>query len=207
MLSKSLIGWLAVLLLFAGGTAILVVARGLNRAASDGGGIVLLDPAPLTEFTLTERSGQRFHSAELDGTVWVASFFFSACPQRCVKQNLKIQQLARKFGPRGVRFLSITCDPERDTPYVLAQYADRFAADKHQWLFLTGQLDYIQRLGKDIFKVSVSPDTHSERLITVDRGGQMRGYFHWDDPGQVVQFEAMLGTLLTEDRRSSTGGS
>ncbi len=47
--------------------------------------------------------------------------------------------------------ISISCDPRNDSPEVLSRYADRFPADPNRWLFLTGDLNYIKRIGHDIF--------------------------------------------------------
>ena len=75
MKSRALIFWLAVLFLFAGGLTVWVATESFSfsRAGAGGageGGIVVDDGAPLTEFKLTERSGNKFHSSSLDGQVW-----------------------------------------------------------------------------------------------------------------------------------------
>ena len=156
-------------------------------------------PRPLpAEFELTDHRGQLLRSKDLHGKVWVASFFFISCPHECVRQNLKIKELVERYGPQGVKFVSITCDPERDTPLKLAEYADRFGADDQRWLFLTGNLSYIQQVGDDILKVSVTPNTHSQKLILVDRAGKVHGYFHWNDSEQMTLFHREVDKLLAE---------
>ncbi len=103
----------------------------------------------MTEFTLTERSGQMVSSDDLKGKPYVVSFFFSTCPSICVQQNQKVQELQREFAGTEVRFVSISVDPETDTPEALREYAARFNADPDKWLFMTGELLYIRRVGAE----------------------------------------------------------
>jgi cytochrome oxidase Cu insertion factor (SCO1/SenC/PrrC family) len=204
---KALIAGLAVVLVSAG--VLVVVTGAALYQRSQAAAIVDSHPvsAPasqssetglLTEFTLTERSGRPFHSADLDGKVWVTSFFFASCPSACRSQNEQIKQLASDFGSRGVTFVSITCDPEIDTPDVLSRYADLFNADPQQWLFLTGDLTYIRRIAGEIFQLPLDKQTHSERLIVIDRSGQVRGRFHWNNPDQIAEMRRVLDQALSE---------
>ncbi len=205
MRSKLAIFWLAVLFLFSGGMTIWfavgpsrsgpAVQVNANSTSAEGADN---DEPPLKEFTLTERSGKPFHSKSLDGQVWVTSFFFASCPATCMRKNWKVKELESQYGPRGVRFVSITCDPSRDTPPALARYAKTFDADPQQWLFLTGRLDYIQRIGDDIFQQTVKPQGHTEYLIVVDQQGEIRGYFDWRKPDKVIELKQMLDRLLEE---------
>src|SRR5688500_15192722 len=70
----------------------------------------------LTRYELTERSGRKFRSEELQGKVHVVNFFFAKCPTFCRVQTAAVQALHNEFAAKGVVFLSITCDPENDTP-------------------------------------------------------------------------------------------
>jgi cytochrome oxidase Cu insertion factor (SCO1/SenC/PrrC family) len=150
----------------------------------------------LTQYTLTERSGRTFHSRELAGKVHVVNFFFTACPTVCRMQTAAVQSLAREFGPQGVKFLSITCDPETDTPVALAMYADQFQADAEQWLFLTGELKYLRRVGAEVYFLPVDRGTHSESLLVLDRDGKIRGRFNWKQSQEVADMKALLAQLL-----------
>jgi cytochrome oxidase Cu insertion factor (SCO1/SenC/PrrC family) len=60
---------------------------------------------------------------------------------------------------RGLRFLSITVDPKRDTPAVLASYAARYGADRDRWWFLTGDKQTIYALIQEGFRLSVDDPT------------------------------------------------
>ncbi|RMF43355.1 MAG: SCO family protein, partial [Planctomycetota bacterium] len=133
----------------------------------------------LTRFVLTERSGRKMGSEELRGQPYVAGFFFTTCPSICVRQNGRIKELQEEFRGQPVRFVSISCDPEIDTPEVLTQYAERFDADPEQWLFFTGDMKYIRRVGSEFFWLPVERRGHPERFALVDAEGKVFGLYQW----------------------------
>ena len=117
--------------------------------------------------------------------------------------NMKVAELQRDFGSRGVRFVSISCDPDVDTPQVMARYAHMFNADANHWLFLTGDLQYTRRIGQDMFNVSVSKRAHSEQLIVIDAEGQSRGVFLAFQEDQFQRVKALLDELLKESEEEA----
>jgi len=139
------------------------------------------DPDWLTEFELTERSGRKVSSQELKGQPYVVSFFFSTCPTICKRQNEKVQLLQEQFRGEPLRLVSITCDPDVDSPEVLSIYADQFEADPEQWLFLTGELDYIRRVGAEVFFVPVDRRFHADRFLLVDADGNIFRTYEWPE--------------------------
>lgn len=153
----------------------------------------------MTGFTLTERSGKEVQWQDLAGNVRVASFFFSSCPANCLQQNLKIREIQQSFQGQDVRFLSITCDPDIDTPERLREYANKLEADQNQWLFLTGKLVYIRRVAGELFSVALDKQTHTERLIVCDKWGTIRGTFLWNKLDEVTQLKLLVDKLLAEN--------
>lgn len=152
----------------------------------------------LTEYTLTERSGKPFDSHSLDGKVYVVNFFFTACPTACPLQTQKVQELDRDFGPSGVHFLSITCDPTTDTPPVLQQYAKKYNADPDRWAFLTGDMGYIRRVAAEVYWSPLEERGHREDFVVVDKWGKVRGNFPWNHPEQITAMRNLLTTLIAE---------
>ena len=152
----------------------------------------------LTKFTLTERSGKRMGSEELKGQPYVAGFFFTSCPSVCPRQNGKVRQLQEKFKGQPVRFVSISCDPEVDRPEVLSAYADsdRFMADENQWLFFTGDLPYIRRVGVEFFGIPIDRYFHPEKFALMDAEGKHFGYYSWDDVNQWQALQADIEKLI-----------
>ncbi len=157
-----------------------------------------VDPPPanlpdiLKEFTLTERSGKTVSSEDLRGEPYLVSFFFSTCPSVCVMQNQALQKLQQEFRGKPVKFLSITVDPETDTPETLREYALRFGADPEQWLFLTGDLTYIRRVSGEIYALAADKAFHSEKFVLVDRDGKIIDRFSWRDEKQMERLKREL---------------
>ena len=139
---------------------------------------------PVTDFSLTERHEQTVTLADLRGKVWIADFFYSSCPGPCPMLSSRLSNLQKAIGADDrVRLVSISTDPEKDTPAVLRQYAERFQAGPN-WLFLTGPKAAIQDLARNGFKLpfaedptAAEPITHSTRLILVDHTGAIRGLY------------------------------
>lgn len=108
------------------------------------------------EFSLVERSGQPVTRARLLGRVSVVEFFYTRCEDSCPLQNAHLARLqAEHKDVADLQLLSITVDPDHDTPPVLREYAARFGAEPQRWLFLTGQRDAIYRLAVDGFHLAV----------------------------------------------------
>jgi cytochrome oxidase Cu insertion factor (SCO1/SenC/PrrC family) len=153
---------------------------------------------PLTSFTLTDQDGKPFDSRALDGKVWVASYFFVNCPGTCWRLNQALQAIQAETPGSDVRYVSITCDPENDTPEALKTYAQHFKADPTRWTFVTGPLDLVQRIGQDMFQISVAKASHTDRACVVDRQGKVRGRFLLTDPQQVELLKKLLQVVEAE---------
>jgi cytochrome oxidase Cu insertion factor (SCO1/SenC/PrrC family) len=196
--------WLVLVCSLAAMYGSLVVARYLRPPVDTGAGPASPDTAsqpagpPLDHFVLTDQAGQLFDSESLRGRVWVASFFFTNCPAVCWRMNQTLAALQQTHPQSAIRFISITCDPDNDTPEALAKYADHFHADAARWTFLTGSLDLIRRIGRDFFTISVEKAGHTDRACVVDRQGQVRGRFRLTEPDQVAMFEKLLSTVEAE---------
>ncbi len=152
----------------------------------------------IRDFTLTASTGEEFHSQDLLGNVWVVSFFFTTCPSTCRAQNDMVGRLQREFGGQGVKFVCITCDPETDTVERMRDYARLYNAEPGEWMFLTGDMTYIRRIGSERFDVPVDRRAHVDRLIVVDKAGDVRGKFDWHDTGQVARLKELLVELAAE---------
>lgn len=210
-MNRAVAAWLALLLIVMGGTGLAMALKySLERRMASGAGDAEIDreyrrlPSSaqakwLTEFQLTERSGQRVGTAELRGKVYVVNFFFSTCPHTCLQQNKTLETIQREYGRKGVQFVGITCDPETDTPSALRDYANRhFPSAGGSWWFLTGDLLYIRRVAGEMYKVPLDAKTHSERFIVIDKWGHDRGQFHWSKPEELTDMRRLLDKLLAE---------
>lgn len=116
----------------------LSLALGLSLCGEDEAPIETLWTAP--DFELTDQDGAPFGTDELRGHVWIASFLFTNCGMSCptlAAQLANTQERLASFGDR-LRIVSLTVDPETDTPERLHAFGERFGADFTRWTFLTG---------------------------------------------------------------------
>jgi len=107
----------------------------------------VLGPAP--DFALTSQDGARVTLEDFRGKAVTLTFIYTSCPDYCPLLTSKMAQvqddLGADFGSR-VAFVSITVDPELDTPEVLKHYAETHGADLAGWAFLTGEPEAIAEL-------------------------------------------------------------
>lgn len=152
----------------------------------------------LSDFTLTSSQKEKVSNATLLGKPYVVSFFYSTCPSVCVRQNEKKKTLYDKFADKGIRFVSVSVDPEIDTPERLAEYAERFQADPAKWHFLTGDMDYISRVGAEVFRIFVTRRGHPEQFIIVDADGKIFGYYNWTDAEHFLALQQDLESMASD---------
>lgn len=156
----------------------------VDRAGDNG----LKHYGSVPDFKLTERSGAEVNLSQLRGKIWIADFIYTTCTDTCPLQTAAMAKLQRQFTAQStVQFVSVSVDPERDTPQVLSAYADKHEADRQRWFFLTGQRNQVIKLIRDGFHLSVAalPDSseangmipHSPRFVLVDQQAQIRGYY------------------------------
>ncbi len=150
----------------------------------------------LPEFSLVGVDGKPFGSAELRGQVYVVNFFFTSCRSICPAIMKGMARLQDGFAARniaGIRLVSISVDPERDTPEVLGAYGKELGVDPLRWTLLTGDPETVRRLVVDGFKTPLAapaPEApgpidiaHTGKLVLVDGLGRIRGYYDSNELG------------------------
>jgi cytochrome oxidase Cu insertion factor (SCO1/SenC/PrrC family) len=171
----------ALLALALGLPLVLALSRGHEAKELD-------DLGAVPSFRLTERSGRTVSRDDLLGAPWVASFVYTRCEGPCPMLTGRMASLAERAAKRDVRLVSISVDPEHDTPEALRAYAERYDAPPDRWLFLTGETEEIRRLVRDGFHLALAeasdgagahggPLTHSTRVVLVDGDGRIRRYY------------------------------
>jgi protein SCO1 len=150
------------------------------------------------EFELTDQSGQAFRSQDkLSGRVWVVNLIFTTCVGPCPRMSGQMRQIRDATQNAKDRALvTLTIDPARDTPPVLAAYAKRFDAGP-SWYFLTGSMKTLDHLAYDVFHLGHIDGTleHSTRFVLVDRASRIRGYYDSADPESIKTLIADLNAL------------
>ncbi len=153
----------------------------------------------MVDFVLTDQAGEAFDSKSLAGRVWVGSVFFANCPGPCFRENQAIADILREIDDPALVAVSLTCDPDNDTPEVLRRYADRFDADLSRWKFLTGEMATIKKIANDSFRLPAEVGVHSERGVVFDRQGRLRGGYHLLQPDRVDLLKKLIREVLAEE--------
>lgn len=149
-------------------------------------------------FVLTDQTGEAFDSRSLAGKVWVGSVFFANCPGPCFRENQALADMLREIDSPDLLVVSLTCDPENDTPEVLRRYADRFDADTSRWKFLTGDMETIKTIANQSFRLPAEVGVHSERGVVFDRQGRLRGGYHLLQADRVDLLKKLVREILDE---------
>jgi protein SCO1 len=161
--------------------------------------------APAPQFTLTAQDGNTVSTADFKGKIWVANFIFTRCAGPCPLMTSRMAEVNQAIGKKDpdVELVSITVDPEHDTPAVLKEYGEHVGASPERWKFLTGPRDqieavvmkgFLQTLGKEPSGTPI----HSTRFVLVDRDGWMRGFLDGNDPELPQKLLMDIGDLLRE---------
>jgi protein SCO1/2 len=144
---------------------------------------------PVPDFTLTDQTGRRISLSQFAGKVVAAAFVYTSCPlpNYCFRLSNNLGRLQKRFAERMGRdlvLLSVTMDPARDTPAVLAKYATTWKADANSWHFLTGPEADVSAVCHR-FGVNFWPDegalTHSLHTVVIDRQGRLAANFEGNE--------------------------
>lgn len=137
--------------------------------------------APAPEFALTSQDGAEVKLADLRGKVVAVTFIFTRCTDTCPvltpMMSFVQDRLGSDFGTK-IAFVSITVDPERDTPEVLKEYGEAFGTNFAGWFFLTGSppaiADVVRRYGVFAAKRENGNVDHTFLTSIIDRRGVLR---------------------------------
>lgn len=156
----------------------------------------------IEDFSLTECSGRTITKADLLGQPWLASFIFTHCIGPCPRVSEQMQLLQDKTRGTGIRLVTFTVDPARDTPEVLRAYADYYKAEPDRWWFLTGDKEAIFRLIRGSFKMMVADQphasygaevAHSTRIMHVNATGRVVGMYDAQVDVDMARLRRVLG--------------
>jgi len=178
--------------------------------------ILLGKPPPVygqvADFALTNQNAQPVSLADVRGHVWVADIIFTTCPGPCLNMTRQMKQLQDSLPPRSqAKLVSLTTNPDFDTPPILRAYAERFGADPNRWMFLTGAKKEIAALATGSLKLTAIEKKAEERedandlfihstiFVIVDKHAQLRGVF--ETTGDEIDPQKVKAQILATVRR------
>jgi protein SCO1/2 len=126
-------------------------------------------------FSLVDQDGKTVSLADFLGKVVVVDFIYTRCPlpDVCPRLSANFASVSKKV--RDVEFLSITIDPQYDTPAVLSDYARRWRAGA-SWKFLTGTPEQIQKVAELfglVYWAEEGSITHTVATAVIGRDGTL----------------------------------
>jgi protein SCO1 len=164
-------------------------------------------------FTLTSQESQPVSLADFTNRVWLADIIFTRCAGPCPRLTAQMRQVQDALPKEsGAKLVTLTTDPEFDTPAVLKKYGEHFGADFNRWTFLTGTKSEIAALAANSLKLSAQPVKPAEQkdaadlfihttiFVLVDKHAQLRGFFETGGDG-VDWTNAVLPKILKSVRQ------
>jgi protein SCO1/2 len=149
--------------------------------------LAVIRPAP--DFTLTDADGRKVTLTQFRGKVVFVSFIFTTCSGSCPATTHRMAKLQEALGRSGdlkdkVQFISITLDPERDTPARLRDYMHLYEIEPANWCFLTGPKDAAQKTlaawGMWAKPAANGQLDHPSRVFLIDPQGRVREIYNLD---------------------------
>jgi protein SCO1/2 len=168
---------------------------------------------PLPAFVLADQYGLPLSSNDLLGRLVVINFTYTGCGEDCAAQRqglVALREALRQDGRLGrqVIFLTVSFDPERDTPEALQVYAAQLGADRQTWRFVTGDAGELKALiGGDLGIYYGKPDAsgrikHEQNVILVDSNGLFRARYK----GEALEQAKILRDIgMVTEELGSTG--
>ncbi len=169
---------------------------------------------PVADFTLTNQDGRVITLADLRGHVWVADIIFTRCAGPCPILTKEMTEVQDALPPSNrARLVTLTTDPDNDTPPVMKAYPHRLGVtvDTNRWLFLTGTKREIAALATGSLKLSAVPVKPEERkndadlfihttvVVVVDKQARLRGAF--ETAGEGVKWPDAKRKILAAVKR------
>jgi protein SCO1/2 len=158
-------------------------------------------------FTLTTQEGSRFSLKDLHGKVVAVTFIYASCADTCPLLTAKLAGLQARLGTHfgsQVFFVTVTVDPEQDTPEVLKRYAQAHGANLAGWAFLTGTpaevLQVARQYGVYVKRTPRGDVDHTFLTSLIDRSGILRVQYLGVrfDPDELLRD---LQSLVREETR------
>ncbi|MHC4088780.1 MAG: SCO family protein [Planctomycetota bacterium] len=150
-----------------------------------------------TDLPLLTQDGKsvRFYTDVLKDRVVLINFLYTNCKDACPLMTQMLIQVRDRLGEmfdNPVRFVSISTDPERDSPQALTKFAKQQKADDPGWVFLTGEKKNIDFILKRLGQYSPNVEGHSTMMLA----GNVRTR-HWIKIMPMTPVPAILAKLQT----------
>jgi protein SCO1 len=148
-------------------TRVLAVALAFGLSASTVVAEGLWGKSYFSNLEVVDQDGRklRFYDDVLKGNQVVISFIYTTCKEICPLNTSRLARVKDIVGKRdGLTFISISVDPENDTPEKLKAYAEAFGVGDN-WLFLTGKADNLKTIAAKLGNREKFKELHRNEII------------------------------------------
>jgi len=163
---------------------------------------------PLLDYHFTNELGQAVSLGEFRGQALAITFFFTRCPipDFCPRLSKNFEEASQKLralpnAPTNWHFLSVTFDPDFDSPSVLKGYGEQHRYDPTHWSFLTGPADKIRELASQsdvTFQRDSAFFSHNFRTLIIDASGHLQMVFPTSgDLSEAITSEILKAAAVT----------
>jgi len=184
--------------------ALIFLATGCDRLA--------VEDTFTEDYTLTNQFGEQVSlPGDYSGKVLIVGYVYTNCPDICPMITYNMRDLQREFpGEEDFHLISISFDPERDSPEVLHSYAESYNIDQGNWSMLTGDSKEVNEVLDKLGIATVKTPTrftednkavyfidHTDKVSLIDKKGQVRNHYLGSELDTETVIED-IKTLLTE---------
>jgi protein SCO1/2 len=191
-----------------------MASAGCQRAQSDERAAAVGAPAGLAAVALTDHEGRARRFADFRGKTVVFSFFFTSCPTICPREAKALSELQRRLSPalgERVRFVSLSVDPENDTPEAMREFAFENGADLKSWSFVRASEPATRALALELSmfegpeKAQAAPSNHTTAVYLFDATGRLRQRYAGSplDVPRLAREIERLDAWISETSRSA----
>ncbi len=174
-----------------------------KMVAPESGKELLAVGQPVPDFALTDQRGQPVRLSQFAGKTVALSFLYTRCPfaNYCFRLANNFGRVDRRFAARmnkDLVLLSVSFDPQNDSPAVLLKYASTWKENTAGWYFLTGPVPETRRVCH-LFGMNVWSDegmlAHSLHTVVIDRDGKLVANLEGNE-FTAEQLEDLIQTVM-----------
>jgi len=161
-------------------------------------------------FSFNNQDGETVSNKDVNGKVYVATFFFTTCTSVCPRLNNNLKPIYTQFkNEPQFLILSYTCDPSRDSVSRLKWYADSvLKVNTSKWVFLTGNKDSLYAMARHSYMIDDPKNEtqtgqtdflHTQLIALVNRKGEVVKIYDGLKSSEIKQMQFEIKKLLKED--------
>jgi protein SCO1 len=160
----------------------------------------------------TNQFGKKVSLADLKGKIIVLDFFFTRCPSICPRLAVAMKKLQTSFAKNDsiVQFVSISVDPNYDSPPIMRKWGQKHHVNPDNWWLLTGNRDSVYHFALNEIKANIADEhvdtsfVHTENFFLLDKERVIRGWFNGFDSTAQKKLVRDIPLLMLEKDKKTT---